>query len=292
MVHELWGATIGAREGAGGSSNVLAVASSGSPSPMGSRALEHAVRALAGGELFGSLLGAPEPARVLALHGWGRDRRDFFAALGGRSEAASVAVDLPGFGATPPPPEPWGSEAYARALLPVLESLAAPVVVVGHSFGGRVAVRLARAAPRLVGALVLSGAPVVRVPGAKRRPSARYRALRGARKLGLIGEERLERARRRYGSADYRAAEGVMRAVLVKLLAEEYEDDLRALACPVFLLWGEEDREVPVSVAHVLESTVPAGAELTVLAGVGHLVPTEAPEALWSVLQRALGVLR
>lgn len=248
--------------------------------------------ALPGGELFGARVGPPGVARVLALHGWGRDRRDFLPALGGHGGIATVAVDLPGFGATPPPPQPWGSADYAAALQPVLESLQAPVVVVGHSFGGRVALRLARRAPDLVGALVLTGAPLVRIGAARRKPPRRYRLLRQARRLGLASEARLERARRRYGSADYRAAEGVMRSVLVGVLAEDYHDDLRALRCPVVLLWGADDREVPVSVGEAIAATVPGGAELTVLAGVGHLVPTEAPDALRAAVARAGSAVR
>lgn len=248
--------------------------------------------ALPGGMLFGARLGAPGAARVLALHGWGRDRRDFLPALGGRPEIGTVAVDLPGFGSTPPPPELWGSEDYAAALRPVLESLKAPVVVVGHSFGGRVALRLARQAPDLVGALVLTGAPLAPTGAPRPRPPRRYRLLRRARRLGLVSEARLERARRRHGSADYRAAEGVMRSVLVGVLAEDYRDDLRALQCPVVLLWGEEDREVPVAVAEAIARLVPGGAELSVLPGVGHLLPTEAPDALRAAVERAGSALR
>jgi len=254
--------------------------------------LEGAVVSLAGGALFGARLGATGAARVLALHGWGRDRRDFLPALGGWAETGTVAVDLPGFGATPPPPSPWGSEAYAEALRPVLESLQTPAVVVGHSFGGRVALRLARAAPDLVGALVLTGAPLAPSGAPRRRPPWRYRLLRQARNLGLVSEARLEQARRRHGSADYRAAEGVMRSVLVGVLAEDYGDDLRALRCPVVLLWGAEDREVPVVVAEAIAEAVPGGAELTVLPGIGHLVPTEAPLALRAAVERAGSAVR
>lgn len=248
--------------------------------------------ALPGGKLFGSRLGAPGAARVLALHGWGRDRRDFLPAFGGRSEIGTVAVDLPGFGSTPSPPEPWGSEAYAAALHPVLESLQSPVVVVGHSFGGRVALRLARQLPDLVGALVLAGAPLAPTGASRSKPPRRYRLLRQARRLGLVSEARLEQARRRHGSADYRAAEGVMRSVLVGVLAEDYRDDLRALRCPVVLLWGAEDHEVPVPVAEAIAGLVPGGADLTVLAGVGHLVPTEAPDALRAAVERAGSAVR
>jgi pimeloyl-ACP methyl ester carboxylesterase len=124
------------------------------------------LKAFDGGRLFGSVHGVGPPA-VLALHGWGRTSADFDAVLGGLD---AVALDLPGFGATPPPAEPWGATGYAAAVAPVLGEAAGPVVVLGHSFGGRVAVHLAAAHPDEVAGLVLTGAPLVR-PAARLSPT-------------------------------------------------------------------------------------------------------------------------
>ncbi|MHB8593847.1 MAG: alpha/beta fold hydrolase, partial [Acidimicrobiales bacterium] len=76
------------------------------------------LRSLAGGELFGEVWGAP-PATALALHGWRRTHSDFAPVFGPGAPGGALAVaapDLPGFGATPPPSVPWGSEAYAAAV--------------------------------------------------------------------------------------------------------------------------------------------------------------------------------
>src|SRR5580698_1003201 len=105
------------------------------------------LRTFAGGDLFGEVWG-PAPPRVLALHGWRRTHTDFAAVIGAASQAgpcAGAALDLPGFGASPPPSEAWGSADYAAAVVKVIEELAgtsspAPMVLLGHSFGGRVAV--------------------------------------------------------------------------------------------------------------------------------------------------------
>ncbi len=238
------------------------------------------LRAYASGRLFGESFGR-EAAWVLALHGWARTHQDFAAALGdlGVDGTAldAIAIDLPGFGATPPPPRRWGSPEYAAAVAEVLDELPGAIVVVGHSFGGRVAVHLAALRPERVAGLVLTGAPLLRAASA--RPARRYRAVRALARAGLVGEARLERARGRYGSADYRASSGVMREVLVASIGEEYGAVLRAISCPVALLWGELDRDVPVEVATELAAVL-GGPAPTVLAGIGHLVPTEAPQAL------------
>jgi pimeloyl-ACP methyl ester carboxylesterase len=252
------------------------------------------LRTLAGGELFGEVWGAAPPT-VVALHGWRRTHGDFSAVLGPAApggELPTLAPDLPGFGATPAPPEAWGSAEYAEAVARLIRSEDGPLrpaVVVGHSLGGRVAVTLAARHPELVGALVLTGAPLVARSGPRKRPPAAFRAARALHRMGLLGETRMERARRRHGSADYRAAVGVVREVLVRLVNETYVDSLSRIRCPVELVWGTEDTEVPFSVAEELCSLLPQ-ATLTRCGGAGHLVPLERPEELRAAVERSLTV--
>jgi pimeloyl-ACP methyl ester carboxylesterase len=248
------------------------------------------LRTLPGGALFGEAWGE-ETAQVVALHGWRRTHADFAASLGPSAPQGPLPVlapDLPGFGATPPPTVAWGSDQYAAAVAPLLlESTAtAGMVVVGHSLGGRVAVRLAAARPELVGALVLCGAPLLRPAGRGRRPPAAFRAARLLHRTGLLGAARMERARQRHGSADYRAAHGVMRDILVRLVNERYDDALDALRCPVELLWGDDDAAAPLATAQALAARLP-GAHLEIVAGAGHLIPLTAPDALRAAVERA-----
>jgi pimeloyl-ACP methyl ester carboxylesterase len=252
------------------------------------------LRSFAGGDLFGDVWGSGPP-RVLALHGWRRTHDDFAGVIGPSSVAGvcdSIAVDLPGFGATPPPPEAWGSAEYAALVARMLDTHGpgaadAPVVVLGHSFGGRVAVHLAASRPDLVRALVLTGAPVAKPQGTARKPPLGFRLVRAMSKAHLVPEATLERARNKYGSPDYVAARGVMRQVLVRLLAERYDEQLSALSCGVELVWGDDDTEVPLSVAEAVVSAVP-GAALTVCPGAGHLTPLTAPDSLRQAVERAL----
>ena len=252
------------------------------------------LRSFAGGDLFGEIWGSPPP-RVLALHGWRRTHSDFTGVLGPGSKTgptSAIALDLPGFGASPPPHDPWGSAEYAALVARVLREGGpgwpeGPVVVLGHSFGGRVAVHLAATDPELVRALVLTGAPVARREGGGRKPPAAFRLMRSARKAHLIPEEMLERARQRYGSADYVAAQGVMRQVLVRLLSENYEDQISRIGCPVELVWGDDDTEAPLSIARAVHGAIP-GSILTVSPGAGHMTPQSVPELLRQAVDRAL----
>jgi pimeloyl-ACP methyl ester carboxylesterase len=247
------------------------------------------------GRLIGRRSGTAVPD-VLALHGWARTHRDFdgvTAAIAGGPDGPddpaldAIALDLAGFGSAPPPPEPWGSADYARAVAPVLEDMVPGVVVVGHSFGGRVALHLAAGRPDRVKALVLTGVPRL-LPDDRPTPKFRFRLSRALRRAGLVSEDRMEAARRRYGSADYRNAEGVMRQVLVRTLAEDYEDQLAAIHCPVTLVWGDDDTAAPLAMARAAADRLP-GATLTVCAGAGHLTPLTIPQVLHRSVRRALG---
>lgn len=100
--------------------------------------------------------GPSGPAQILAIHG--------LTGHGGRWETLSerelpeipmAAPDLLGHGRSPWS-APWTIEANVAGLVGVLDSDAdGPVVVVGHSFGGAIALSLAASRPDLVGALVL-----------------------------------------------------------------------------------------------------------------------------------------
>ncbi len=243
------------------------------------------LKAFLDGRVFGHRVGSGTPT-VLALHGWGRSGADLVDVLEGTS---AVALDLPGFGASPPPDEALGATGYASVVAPILEEMADRVVVFGHSFGGRVAVALAAAYPQRIAAMVLCGVPLLRLR-APSQPSFRYRLVRWANRRGFVSDDRMERIRRRRGSADYRAAQGVMRDVLVRVVNETYEEELQALACPVHLLWGADDTEAPVAVAYAARDLLAsAGVQVTleVVPGSGHDLHREHPELVRSRLVSA-----
>lgn len=244
-----------------------------------------ALRSLAGGKLFAEAIGDGRP-RVLALHGWGRRGSDFTHSL---VSFGALAVDLPGFGATAAPSEVLGSREYAGLLTPVFDQFDAPPVVVGHSFGGRVAVCLAAQRPDLVGPVLVTGAPLLRINKSV-RPAAMYRLARKLNQLGLVSDSRMEELKRQRGSQDYRAATGIMRDILVKAVNEEYTAELEKLS-QLSLLWGADDTEVPPAVAEAAARIITShggSATLEVIEGVGHLLPLQAPQALASAVESLL----
>ena len=238
------------------------------------------------GSLYGAKFGDDSP-RVIALHGWGRTHRDFDRCLSGLN---AVSIDLPGFGASPAPTQVGGAALYAELISPILDSCRTPVVVVGHSFGGRVAVHLAERRPAAIGGLVLTGVPLLHRAHRKGKPALRYRAGRTLHRWGLINDTYLEGLRDKYGSSDYRAASGIMRDILVTVVNESYESQLRSISAPVDLVWGDGDDAAPPEIAARAEALL-TEARLTLLGGVDHFVPTTAPEALREAIDRRLDSL-
>lgn len=215
--------------------------------------------------------------RVLALHGWARSRADWLPALTGVS---ALAVDLPGFGASPPPPVGWGSRQYAEALAPLLTD--GGWTVAGHSFGGRVAVQLAAGWPSLVDKVVLTGVPLLRSPSSGKAPLG-FRLAKQANKLGVLSDAKMEEQRRKRGSADYRNATGVLRDTLVKLVNEDYRSELALIEAPVEMVWGAADTAAPLSMAKQAAALM-SEATLTVSDTSGHLLD----DALYALLRDRL----
>ena len=214
---------------------------------------------------------------MLGLHGWGRTRHDLSGLLGSTGHEC-IAVDLPGFGASAAPPRVWGAADYAASMAELIADIGGgrTYVVVGHSFGGRVATCLAADHAELVAGLVLMGVPLMRVDRAP-TPRLRYRLVRAAVRAGLLSQRRLDDARQRHGSEDYRVAKGVMRDVLVRVVNEDYRDELGRIQCPVALVWGAEDRVTPLPVAKSAAERLRRLIVLDAVAGAGHDVHLDVP---------------
>ncbi|HLG51735.1 MAG TPA: alpha/beta hydrolase [Chloroflexota bacterium] len=214
---------------------------------------------------------------VVLLHGWGGSAASFGpipALLADRCDV--VAIDLPGFGATPRPPVPWGTFEYAAFVASFLrQGGLAPCTLIGHSFGGRVSLAVAAQEPALVTRLVL-----VDSAGIVPRRGPRYylrvysvKALRAALSLpGLAGVRAavMDRLYRRVGSADFNAAtDPILRATLVRVVNEDLRHLMPSIKAPTLLIWGDQDQDTPLSDARLMERLIP-DAGLVVFEGAGH----------------------
>jgi pimeloyl-ACP methyl ester carboxylesterase len=229
----------------------------------------------AGATLVDETTGAGVDRHIVFLHGWGasRDSLRGIAALFEPTHSVHL-IDLPGFGDAPLPPSGWSTVEYADLVQRFLEArVRGPVVLVGHSFGARVSLRLAARKLDQVRAIVLMAAPGLPLlpfsKGALRRWGIRTlrQVLRAT--SAITGPAPLAWHTRRFGSKDYLAA-GELRDVLVRVVNEDLTDTARAVACPVLLLWGSDDRETPPSLAFRFQELMRGRATLEILPHKDH----------------------
>jgi pimeloyl-ACP methyl ester carboxylesterase len=254
-------------------------------------------------------VGGSGPAVVL-VHGLGGAASNWVELAPQLTRAARViAPDLPGHAGSSPLAAAPNINPFADCVAAVLEREGvAEAAVVGHSFGGSVALRLAMRHPHLVGALVLAGAAGI----SSRRRAAVY----GLRLTALVKPgRRLAPYRSRiarspflrslvfggWGAADPaalspRAAEGFLAGparhsdtltAAVALLREDPRLELGRAACPCLLLWGARDTQVSVSDA--FEYARRLRAPLRVIADCGHLLIGERPDACLDAIEAFFG---
>lgn len=214
---------------------------------------------------------------VLLLHGWGVDGSIYHQITNHLAGYCRVLVpDLPGFGGSAEPPRPWTPAEYGDFVLAFCAALGvAEAVVMGHSNGGRILIDLLsrEACPLTVHKAVLldsAGIPARHSLGYYLRVYTfkaikRVCALPGIRHLF---PNAVEKARGRFGSADYRQASPVMRQSMVLALKTDCTPLLSRIRASTLLIWGRDDTATPLRDGQLMERHIP-DAGLVVLEG-GH----------------------
>ena len=253
------------------------------------------------------LAGGGEP--LLLVHGLGGAAANWLALapllLPGR---AMLVPDLPGHGGSEALPAAQSLNAYADRLALLLDR---PAAVVGHSLGGAIALRLAIRRPELVSALVLAGAAGISSgtrqaryaltmtglikPGKRIAPYRRRVARSGLLKTLVFG---------RWGVSDPPAlppeiAEAFLSgpaqhsdtvSAAKALVRDDPRSDLDRVQCPVLLLWGARDHQLPIDDAFDYARRLRA--PLRVIADCGHLLIGERPQACADAIESFLADAR
>jgi 3-oxoadipate enol-lactonase len=192
-----------------------------------------------------------------------------------------VTPDLPGWGSTPMPAEPFSFVEPVAALL--------PAALVGNSFGGAVALRTALAHQDRVDRLVLVGAglPTWDWTETMRDYWAAEKAAIDAGDLDAATEVNLEFWVAPEHRDEVRPQQ--RRALALQTAHEEPEvlwpevGALSSLAVPTLVIVGEDDKPDFLAIAEHLAEEIP-DADLAIVAGAGHLVGLDQPEELNALL--------
>lgn len=203
------------------------------------------------------------PRAVIVMHGWGckASTVDLLARAASGTGTTVYNLDLPGFGASSEPEEVWGVEQYTALIEEFAKknSIKKPILI-GHSFGGRLAIVFA--SRNEVEKLIL-----VDAAGIKPRRSLKYYFKVYSFKTGkrllplLLGKNRaakiIESWRGKAGSSDYAQASARMRAIMSRVVNEDLISLLPEIKAPTLLIWGEKDTATPLRDARTMERLIP-----------------------------------
>ncbi len=186
---------------------------------------------------------------ILLLHGWGQNIAMMKPLGDNFSDRFRITIiDFPGFGESEEPKEKWNIEMYSNMLEDfVMEVGIKKPIVMGHSFGGRVAIRYS--SRNAIEKLVLFGSPCIRIQEQLPLSVKILKKLKTLPGLNSLGEY----MKKYIGSRDYKAASPIMRQTLVDVVNEDLSKFAREIEEPTLLIWGEYDTEAPVNEAQELE---------------------------------------
>lgn len=213
---------------------------------------------------------------IVMLPGWGCNTTHYQKIQTHLAQKFKVyAIDLPGYGLSAAPVEPWSTKNYAELIATFIDKLKiTKPILFGHSLGGKIALYLN--AKHLIASQKLI---LVSSAGIKTRKKLKYyckiyfyKICKYIATLPLLRiklEPKLESYRKKTGSQDYRNANGVMRATLVKLVNEDLRPLLPAIDAPTLLIWGENDTDTPLTSGQIMQQLIPQS-QLIIFTKAGH----------------------
>ncbi|OGZ57530.1 MAG: hypothetical protein A3B96_00305 [Candidatus Spechtbacteria bacterium RIFCSPHIGHO2_02_FULL_43_15b] len=221
---------------------------------------------------------------LLLLHGWGSSVNSWEKvtekiSFGGQRV---IMPDLPGFGETQEPGNPWNIDDYINFLKKFTEELnISDFILAGHSFGGQIAISWASNQNPKIKALILMGAARI----------AKHKKLKAQifvffTKIGNLPFEipmikSLRPLVRKIwyklaGEKDYYKSSELMRKTMGLVLAQEVGDRLQKIKIPALILWGDKDMVTPLADGKIINQSV-QNSKLLVLPGAGHAINAEMP---------------
>lgn len=238
---------------------------------------------------------------LVLVHGFPHDRRLWAPQLHGLlGRARCIALDLRGFGESPPAP-PWTMDCFADDVAGLLDVLRIrQAVVAGLSMGGYVTLALWRRHRARIRGLVLAStrAGADSAEGREKRHAmialARERgpgAVADAMMPGMVGRttreknpDAVETARTMAASA---STDGVVGALEAMLERPDSTATLATIDVPVLIVAGDEDALIPASESRAMHAAI-RGSRLEVITQAGHLSNLERPAAFNHVVSEFL----
>jgi len=238
---------------------------------------------------------AGEGPAVLVLHGWGGSSDSWRKVQEILSEKGYniLTPDLPGFGKSVTPRAPWGINDYTDFVSSFIkETKLDNFSLLGHSFGGRIAIRFSSLYPEKINKLILcDSAGIKPTPDFKTKTIFRLAKIGNAIFTSKILERMKDSARNIFyiitRNRDYARARGVMRETIKKVLEEDLLPDLDKVSTKTLIVWGENDRIVPMKYGNIIKENI-KDSEIVLIPKVGHSPHLEVPEKLSEIILKFL----
>lgn len=222
---------------------------------------------------------------IIILHGWGLSGSKF-AQL---AELLSVkgydvhAPDFPGFGSSAAPKTPYTLGDYANFLGSYIKkNIIQNPILIGHSFGGRVALKFQAMYPTVSRALILTGTPGY-TPVPRRKLIIFITIAKIGHKIFDLPVLRLvqDSVRKWYyyvvGAREFYRADGVMKQVFKNIVEERLDAYMQCVTIPCLLVWGASDQITPVWIAQKMQKAI-KGSKLVIIPDADHGVSYKMPE--------------
>ena len=210
---------------------------------------------------------------VLFLHGWGSSRQSFVPIMR-YIEGRKICLDLWGFGNSEVPHQAWSVYDYAKAVISLMQELGVErFSVVGHSFGGRVAIILASEFPDKINKIVLISSAGLRRKNIMRSIKiSSYKLCKRLCKRKILPQKILEK----FGSRDLKELSAEMKNTFLRIINEELSPYAKRIKVPTLLLWGRCDNETPLWMFRRYSRLI-KGCNGKIINGCGHFGHEEKP---------------
>jgi len=228
---------------------------------------------------------------ILILHGWDSSSEKWLKVgkILMNSGFRVIIPDLPGFGKSSFPPIPWTVSDYLEAVLKFVEKVGGEKpILVAHSFGGRIAIKFGAVYPEKISCLILCSPA-----GIISRKKAKVKFFNLATKIGknffsLPVLKNFQNFARRLlyrmsGTRDYLRATPLMRETMKKIISENLFPFLPRIKLKTLIIWGKEDKTLPVSDAYLIKEKIP-DSELIIMERIGHALNLDVPEELAKII--------
>ena len=213
---------------------------------------------------------------VVILHGWGANINTVLPIVNILKDRFRVhALDLPGFGESEEPKDPIDSYEYADIVKSYMDKMKIEkVILIGHSFGGKLSIILGHKYPEYVEKIVLINSAGL-IPKRKLKYYIKVYSFKFMKYVyknlffWIKDKNRMEKFYKKFGSTDYKDSSGTMRKILVIVVNEDITPLLKDIKTPTLLIWGDKDEDTPLYMGKKMAQEI-KDSGIVVLEGTGH----------------------